>query len=302
VKILIIGSDSFIANRFINRYKSEIEITSVSRIPIEEESARIIPDLFSIPKELFYEKSTVINFAAIVHHPEIKDEYTYNNINCNLALLNANKAKAAGVKLFIQMSSIAVYGNVTTISPDTLTNPQTLYGKSKLKADEGLFRMQDEHFKIASIRAPMVYGGGAAPGNMMRLITLVDKGIPMPFKGINNSRDFINVNNLIQYIKIFSEKGLNGIHLISDNEPVSTEAIITIIAGHLNKKTRLIKLPRFFLNALKILFREEYYKTFGTLNIKTNSDIFGLIKRYPVDHGIKEMIDHYKTHKSIKNS
>lgn len=298
MSIFIIGSDSFIASRFINRYKSETEITSVSRIPINDVSARIIPDLFRIPEELFKGKSTVINFVAIVHHPEIRDELTINKINYQLALHNANKAKNAGAKLFIQMSSIAVYGNVTNISADTKTNPQTPYGKSKLRADEELFKIQDEHFKIASIRAPMVYGGGGAPGNMMRLIRLVDIGIPLPYKGINNRRDFINVNNLIQYIKLFSDNKLDGIHLISDNETVSTALLIEIIAGFLNKKARLIKLPSFILNAIKLFFRIEYNKSFETLTISPNSDISGLIQRYPVAQGIKEMVDFYKKQRS----
>jgi len=295
MNLLIIGSDSFIAQNFITRYRNEINITPISRTATKNNYDIIIPELHQIPDELFIGKDVVINFAALVHQPNIKNENTYNNVNCYLTLHNANKSKNSGVNLFIQISSIAVYGNVANISIETPTNPQNPYARSKLKADEGLLKLQDKYFKIALIRPPMVYGGGRSPGNMMRLIRLADKGIPLPFKGINNSRDFINVRNLIQYIKIIIEKELDGIHLISDNEPVSTEHILETISKYLGRKIPLIKIPQFALNALKILRPNDYVKLFGTSRIMNNLDCDNKIHRYTIDQGIHEMVDYYIT-------
>ncbi|HEY9123188.1 MAG TPA: NAD-dependent epimerase/dehydratase family protein [Bacteroidales bacterium] len=290
MNILIIGSDSFIARHFISFLK-DTDVKCISRTNSCSQNEKIFPDLFSIPDCEFAGRDIVYNFAAIVHRPEIKDENIYNEVNYKLAILNAQKAKKAGVRLFIQMSTIAVYGNASEISIDTPCNPQNPYGKSKLKADEGLLAMQDEKFKVAIVRPPMVYGGDKAPGNMMRLIKLVDKGIPLPFRGVNNIRDFIHVKNLIQYLQIIFEKQLNGIFLISDNEPVSTEKLIIYISKYLEKNVLLIKIPAFCLNILRVTKPNEFEKLFGTLFIKTNFPFEDNICRFTVEEGIKEMVE-----------
>lgn len=296
MNILIIGSDSFIAQRFISSLK-DLDVKCISRTNSCFQNEKIFPDLFSIPGSEFVDRDIVFNFAAIVHRPEIKDESTYNEVNYKLAILNAQKAKNAGIKLFTQMSTIAVYGNASEISINTPCNPQNPYGVSKLKADEALLAMQDENFKVAIVRPPMVYGGGRAPGNMMRLIKLADKEIPLPFKGIDNKRDFINVNNLIQYLAIIAEKQLSGIHLISDHEPVSTEYLLKVIAANLDKKVPLFKIPDFGLKLLKNVRPNEFDKLFGTLRVETTFPYESLINRYSVEDGIREMVEWYKHNK-----
>lgn len=296
MKILIIGSDSFIAKCFFSSLKGT-DVKCISRINSCFQNEKIFPDLFLIPDGEFVDRDIVFNFAAIVHRPDIKDESIYDEVNYKLAVLNAQKAKNAGVKLFIQMSTIAVYGNASEISINTPYNPQNPYGNSKLKADEALLTMQDKNFKVAIVRPPMVYGGGRAPGNLMRLIKLADKGMPLPFKAIDNKRDFIHVNNLIQYLAIIAEKQLAGIHLISDHELVSTEYLLKVIAANLEKKVPLFKIPSLGLKLLKKVKPNEFDKLFGTLRIETNFPYEDLINRYSVEDGIREMVEWYKHNK-----
>ena len=63
-------------------------------------------------------------------------------MNRDLAIETAKKAKAEGVKQFIFMSSIIVYGNSTNeqgvIDRNTVPNPSNFYGDSKLQAEEGI--------------------------------------------------------------------------------------------------------------------------------------------------------------------
>ena len=293
MNILIIGSDSFIAQQFISN-NSNFVIQGIARLKTNFENEIVVNDFNKIEINQFSKTVVIINFAAIVHRPDIKDESIYDDINYKLTLINAQKAKNAGVNLFIQMSTIAVYGNVSNILINTPYNPKTPYGISKLKADEELLAMQDYNFKVAIIRPPMVYGGGKAPGNMMRLIKLVDKRIPLPFKDIDNRRDFINVHNLVQYLSLIAEKQLTGIHLISDHEPVSTEYLLNTIAKYYGKKVPLLKFPEFVLRMIKKLRPNEYNKLFRTLTIETNFPYEDLIKRYTVEQGIAEMVEWYK--------
>lgn len=297
MKILIIGSDSFIAKNFIKQIKDKF-VKGISHKEISFPNEVILSDFNQIEQLHFNEIDIVFNFAAIVHRPDIKNEIIYEQINNQLAVLNAKKAKEAGVKLFIQMSTIAVYGNKPAVTIGSEYNPQNPYGLSKLNADLALLEMQDDSFKVAIVRPPMVYGGGKAPGNMMRLIKLVDKGFPLPFKRIDNKRDFINVNHLIQYLAVIAEKKLNGVYLISDHEPVSTEYLLLTIARYLDKRVQLFRVPELGLRTLRKLRPNEYDKLFGTLNITTNFPYENLIQKHSVDEGIKEMVDWYKENKS----
>jgi len=295
MRVLVIGSDSFIARNFISTYQSIFSFKSISRLSTGFKEEIVLEDLFSIPNHIFKDVDTVLNFAAIVHRLDIKDKELYDRVNHQLVLHNAYKAKQAGVKLFIQISTIAVYGNTNSININTPCNPINPYGCSKFNADEGLLKLQDENFKVAIVRPPMVYGGGKAPGNMMRLIKLVDRRIPLPFKGIDNKRDFIHVNNLIQYLFIIAEKHLNGIFIISDRESISTEDLVKTISKSLGKMDFLVKVPSFFLKLLCWLRPNDYNKLFGTLCIENNFQYEDLIKRFSVEQGIQEMVECYKT-------
>jgi UDP-glucose 4-epimerase len=297
MNILIIGSDSFIARNFKEHFREHFNIKGISRCEVHQSDEVEIKDLFQIPEEYFFDIDVVINFAAIVHQPQIRDTEIYNEVNHRLAIFNAQKAKDTGVKHFIQMSTIAVYGNTPVISIETPYNPINAYGSSKLNADLELLKMQDAKFIVSIIRPPMVYGGGNAPGNMKRLIKLVDKGIPLPFKGIKNHRDFIHIKNLIQYIAYISENRLKGILLLCDNEPVSTEFLLSTISKYGEKSIYLFSIPKILLKILQKIRPKEYDKLFGILEVHSNLLDYTLPVKYSVEHGLAEMVEWYKSNK-----
>jgi UDP-glucose 4-epimerase len=290
MNILIIGSDSFIGGYFIRKYSESYNIKALSRVSTGFENELVFTDFFEIPESVFEDINVVINFAAIVHRPDIKDKVVYDDVNYHLAVQNALKAKKAGVGLFIQMSTIAVYGNVSRITIDSVYDPKNLYSKSKLIADLELLKMEDEQFHVAIVRPSMVYGGNNPPGNMIRLIKLVDKGIPLPFKNIDNQRDFVNIHNLVQYLGLIVDNKFRGVYLISDNEQISTYNLLKIIRKHLHKKGPIINLPALFLRIIEKLRPVEYFKLFGSLSVESNFPI-KLKNKYTLEQGIKEMVD-----------
>lgn len=287
MNLLITGASGFVGTNFIEN-SPEFKIIPINLLTLK-------------PDEINFKGiNTVLHLAALVHQYKEVPEELYQKVNHELTINVAIRAKNSGVDHFIQMSTIAVYGNNEKITINTPYNPQTAYGRSKLAADKELLELQDNKFKVTIVRPPMVYGRGNAPGNMMRLIKVVDKGIPLPFKGIDNKRDFIHINNLVQFLKIIIEKQLKGIFLISDHESVSTEYLLTNIAKNLNRKTPLIKVPNIVLNLLKWIRPKEYKKLFGSLTIETNFPYEELLHRYTVEQGIKEMVNGYKDEKRIK--
>ena len=297
--VLIIGGDSFIGRNFTDAYKDKINLKLVSRTSTQFPDEKILEDLFSIPNSIFGNIQVVINFAALVHDPKIKDRSLNEKINHQLVLNIAGKARQAGVKLFVQLSTIAVYGYNHIISINTPHNPKNPYGKSKLQADQDLLKMQDDNFKVAIIRPPTVYGGNNPPGNIIRLIRLVNKGLPLPFRGIKNSRDFINIHNLVQYIFIIITKQIHGVFIVSDNQPVSTEYLIHLINKSLCRHTTLFKIPVGILKIFKSIKPEAYNKLFGDSYIISSFPYEEIISRYSVESGIDEMVREYAGQQDI---
>lgn len=292
MSLMVVGSDSFIAQALMRRCNAA-SVRGISRTVARTPREVVVSDLSTISEKEFRDVDVVVNFAAIVHRPDIRDPSIYDQVNHELAVLNARKAREAGVRLFIQMSTIAVYGEAASISVHTPYAPRTPYGSSKLRADQELCQMQDDRFKVALIRPPMVYGGGRAPGNMMRLIRLADTGVPLPFKGVDNRRDFIHVENLTQYLEIVAQRRLHGTFLVTDHQPVSTEYILQVISKHLGKRVRMTRVPQFGLRLLKTLRPKEYDKLFGSLTIETNFAHEESIERHSVDEGIGQMVAWY---------
>jgi len=292
LRISIIGSDSFIATHFYNSLPHKEKVKLFSRQCSGKQGEIIINDFFHITSSDFVNSEVLINFAAIVHQPKLKNIALYKRVNTDLPIYLAKQAKKAGIKHFIQMSSIAIYGHVSQINESTPELPTNLYGKSKLDADNVLLSLQNDNFKVSIIRPPMVYGGGKAPGNMQKLIQFAHKGIPLPFKGVVNERDFIHIYNLVQVLNTIVEIKINKRVIIpTDRQSVSTEKLIKLIKTHSSQNIRQITIPRIFHILLKKSIPSVYSKLFGTLKVKCNlsKDIYN--PHFSIEAGIKEMIE-----------
>lgn len=187
----------------------------------------------------------VFHVAAVVHKkekPEMED--LYFNVNKELSIEIAKKAKASGVKQFIFMSSMSVYGlegklnEEVVIGKDTLCKPNTYYGKSKLEAEMEISKLYDDKFKVCIIRAPMVYGPGC-PGNYTHFKKIVVK-IPV-FPLTNNKRSMIFIDNLTEFIRIILDNQDHGCFFPQNKEYVNTVEMIRFIAKENGKQIYLSK-------------------------------------------------------------
>ncbi len=297
MNILIIGGSSFVAKSFILYHQLDCKIKTVSRTNTGYENEFITTDFLKIPDELFQGVDVVLNCAGIVHQRKKVPEPLYHKINFELAVELAEQSKKNGVKIFIQLSTIAVYGNAERINSETPENPVNPYGKSKLSADKKILSMADDFFQVIIFRPPMIYGGGNAPGNMMRLINLVNKGFPLPFKNANQKRDFINIRNFVDYLEASIQTNKTNIYLVSDDFSVSTYQLINIISKHMNKKAIQFSIPIILLNILRKIKPEVFDKLYGKLNVDSgkSKEILRYSPRYSVEQGMEEMINWYKS-------
>ena len=239
MKLLITGASGFVGSYFIDKYKDKYEMKSFSFLHDDFEALHV------------ENVDAIFHLSALVHQMGGASASEYKRVNIDQTLELAKKAKESGVKQFVFMSTVAAYGiEIGVMSEESECNPLTEYGKSKLKAEVELQKLEDESFKISIIRPPIVYGKNA-PGNMRSLVNLVNKVPILPFGGIDNKRSMVYIGNLCHLVDVVIEQQKAGIFLASDDEPLSTTRLIELIAKNLNKKIYLVKIP-FFESLLKI--------------------------------------------------
>ncbi|WP_033542295.1 NAD-dependent epimerase/dehydratase family protein [Planococcus sp. CAU13] len=231
MKVLVTGQNSYTGTQFAKRITElnkgwTIDFVSVRGNAWEQKD-------FS-----FYD--AIYHVAGIVHKKETaENKDLYYKVNRDLTYQLALKAKSEGVKSFIFLSTMAVYGLIgkigeeTIISKETEPAPTSNYGKSKLEAEELLNELQSSYFNVSILRIPMIYGPNC-PGNYSSLSRLA-KMIPV-FPKINNKRSMIFVDHLSDIVAHIIEKRLLGVFLVKNPEDVNTIEIVSVIGRYHGKR------------------------------------------------------------------
>ncbi|MGE4455942.1 MAG: NAD-dependent epimerase/dehydratase family protein [Arcobacteraceae bacterium] len=278
-KLLITGAKGYLGSNFINQYKNKYKF---------EEFSLLNQKL----KDINFDSVDIVLHCAALVHQKIEHSYEkYHDINVDYPVKLAKLAKEHGVKQFVFISTIAVYGeDIQKLDENTICNPITSYGKSKLEAEKELLKLSDDSFVVSIIRPPMIYGQNA-PGNIDSLIKLVKKLPIIPLGGIENKRSFISIQNLCYMIDEIITQQKVGVFLASDDEPLSTTRLIELIAKNLGKKVYLVKIP-FFETLLKLLKPSFYKRLYGSLEVDNTitKEKLNLKNPYSVEEGIKLML------------
>lgn len=288
MKLLITGASGFVGSYFINKYKDKYDIKTFSFLN-DDLSAL---DMAGV--------DVVVHLSALVHRKGGASKEEYKQVNVTQTLELAKKAKESGVKQFVFMSTVKVYGEETDGLPRFARNdkytensechPEDEYGKSKLRAEQELLKLESEDFIVSIVRTPIVYGFGVK-ANIKNLVNLVSKVPVLPFGGIENRRSMVYVGNLCHLVDVVIEQEKSGVFLASDDEPLSTTKLIELIAKELNKKVYLIKIPLF--ETLLKLFKPSFYKRlYGSLEVDNSQtkERLNLKNPYSVEDGIKLII------------
>lgn len=237
MRILIIGKNSYIGihiKKYLQKYNMQVD-----EFDAEHESLEAL-ELSN------YE--TVIHVAAIVHRKDIQDWNVYKKINVDLPIEVARLSKSSGVKQFIFMSSMAVYGveknlkKCCIIDGNTEYSPSTMYGKSKLNAEKGVLKLQDERFAVSIIRPANVYGKGCK-GNYIKMFCKITKMLPLlPDVYRNIKQGFLYIDNLCEMVRLLIESKASGIFPAQDRETISSIELMEKISDVLKLKKKNSKL------------------------------------------------------------
>lgn len=257
-KVLITGKNSYIGvsvSKWLEKYEGKYEVKEIETKNDEW-------------KKINYSNyDTILHVAGIAHvssDPNLED--LYYKVNRDLAIEVAKKAKLDGAKQFIFMSSMIIYGKDEPIGKEKIITKQTVpssedfYGKSKLDADLAIRQLEDENFKVAIIRTPMVYGPNCK-GNFPKL-KKITKLSPI-FPDIENKRSMIYIDNLCEFFKQIIDEQKRGTFYPQNRDYISTKQIIKVMSETMNKKMHFVKI----FNPMIKLFAEKIgliNKVFGS--------------------------------------
>jgi nucleoside-diphosphate-sugar epimerase len=125
--------------------------------------------------------SCIIHCAGLAHQFDSspKQDWRFQGINCEATERLARVAAAKGVKRFVFVSSVSVYGpagNSGLRNEDAVPIPSGPYAKSKRLAEIGLLRIASEtDLQVLILRMATLYGEGD-PGNLGRLMKSIQRG------------------------------------------------------------------------------------------------------------------------------
>ena len=171
MKILLTGSDGYIgsvASQVL--MKDGFEVTGLDTgfyrrgwlyNGIEQFPSVLTKDTRNVTIDDLRGYDAIVHMADLSNDPlgETNPELT-QEINHRATVELAKKAKQAGVKRFIHMSSCSVYGIATedVVTEESEINPQTEYARCKALVERDVMQLADDNFSPTFMRNSTVYG------------------------------------------------------------------------------------------------------------------------------------------------
>jgi nucleoside-diphosphate-sugar epimerase len=238
--IFLTGDSGFVGSNLIKLFYSIYEIVIYRRGAIIKVDQDVVLHLAGKAHDL----KNVSSF----------DEYYKVNTELTKEIFDAFLSSKANV--FITISSVKAVADEVDVEliEDTIPNPITHYGKSKLLAEQYILSQPIPDGKRVYILRPCMIHGPGNKGNLNLLYSLVSKGFPWPLGLFENSRSYLSIENLCFIIKELIEREdiRSGVYNVADDVPLSTNEVIKMIAVSKGKKERILNLSK---NIIMVLAR-----------------------------------------------
>ena len=286
MKVIVTGANGFVGTRFMQYNQARFQLEPLSLRSVDWSKV----NLAGI--------DAVVHLAGKAHDMHSTNDAEYFEINYDLTKKLADKAREQGVPHFIYISTVKVYGDEDreVLNEQSDCHPEDAYGKSKLQAELYLRSIENNQFRVAIVRPPLVYGPGVK-GNLIRVLGLAGTNLPLPFARTANKRSMVYLDNLVELLNSILEKRSSGTFVAGDEHTVSTEELIAEIRRAMHKKPRLISIPalaRSILRKLKPAFYKRLFGSFVIDNQNTNKAL-QFAPPYSFEYGIGRMVEWYQS-------
>jgi nucleoside-diphosphate-sugar epimerase len=197
----------------------------------------------------------VFHLAGVAHRlsasqAALVDEYERVNARGTEQLARSLVARGGHARLVLLSSIGAVCTtSATVIGPTTVPNPDSAYGRSKLRAEQLLAQVcAGSNLQWCALRAPLVYGPDA-PGNMRRLLKFARLRV-LPLGRARARRSFVFVGNLVDALAICgSSPAVAGrVLMVADRETTSVAELLRLAADIRGESLMLLPVPLALMN------------------------------------------------------
>ena len=252
----------------------------------------------------------LIHLAGKAHDTNnTSDAESYFKVNRDLTITLFEKFLTSSCRDFFYFSSVkAVVDTVDGILEENFAaDPKTPYGQSKLEAEKYLLHQNLPVGKRLFIIRPCMIHGPGNKGNLNLLYKIVDNGIPWPLASFKNQRSFLSIDNLnFLILKMLIDAELpSGIYNFADDQALSTNELVKIIASVSGKKVKLWGANAELISAfakmgdfLRLPLNSERLKKLTESYVVSNSKIKNGLKISSLPVSAKEGLE--KTIKSFK--
>lgn len=259
--ILITGIHGFVGSNLVEALKDNHTIYGLDIVAPEKDGVEKTFSWADLENGSIPEVDAIIHLAGKAHDTKNKSGADiYFKINTDLTKKIFDYfTEHSSTRKFIFFSSVKaavdkVPGDILT--EDVTPCPVGPYGESKVRAEEYILSKlsnDPERFQgrdVIILRPCMIHGPGNK-GNLNLLYGVISKGIPWPLGAFENRRTFTSIDNLTFVISGILEKSIeNGVYNMADDEALSTNELIGVICGAMDKKARICKLPKALINLM----------------------------------------------------
>jgi nucleoside-diphosphate-sugar epimerase len=303
--ILITGVHGFVGTNLVSALKANHSIYGLDIISPEKDGV-IKTFSWNELNNRLPEVDTIIHLAGKAHDTKNRSQaQVYFDVNTGLTQKIFDYFLQSSAKQFIFFSSVkaaadSVAGDVLT--EDIVPCPVGPYGESKIKAEEYILSRFSINKHVYILRPCMIHGPGNK-GNLNLLYRVASRGIPWPLGAFDNKRSFMNIWNLSYIIEQFILKSPeSGIYHLADDEPLSTNELIELIAESRSKSAKIWRINKRLITGFakmgtvcKLPLNSERLRKLTENYVVSNQKmktVLGII-RLPIDvkTGIKQTLE-----------
>jgi nucleoside-diphosphate-sugar epimerase len=248
-KVFITGINGFVGQNLRPYLANDFELGCISR------KGKAGGTTYAAFWEEKMKYDALIHLAGKAHDlKKTANDNHYYEVNYELTKQLYDKFLSSEAKTFIYISSVKAVADTVEgiLTEESVPNPITAYGKSKLMAEDYILtKTLPEGKRVFILRPCMIHGPGNK-GNLNLLFNLVRKGFPWPLGAFENQRSFLSIENLCFVIKklLVSETIPSGVYNVADDVPLSTNELIRLIAVSQKKRPRILSISKKIIQRL----------------------------------------------------
>jgi UDP-glucose 4-epimerase len=244
-RILLVGAASRAALAWRGLNDRQCAVLARAPLPISpHERLFVVADYFAPGPDILRQADVLVNFTGITRGPDLMA------VNAQGPACLARAARDAGVRQFVQISSLSVYGAATSITPESPETPQSDYGRSKLAGDRALLDVATPGFTVSLLRAPTLFG--PASGKVSQLVRLLARTRLFPAPPQIKARSILHFHNLALAINQAIAGNMGGVLFAADPDMLRLDQLADLVGEITGRNVRLIRPPGAFFQLLAL--------------------------------------------------